>query len=605
MEGATELLSGPRLLTPAVFHFYVAQQHFSERDSRPLGLREQLSAVPAAQALLLQHILARGEQPQEHLALPALPGLQTPTALRILRTGHQAEEKTGAGVGGALRPRFGEVCAQFLRCKAWISRYVTAGASCVLGEAVSPLQVEDIGLEQLAVLLRTELDLKQAQLQTKLDGIEALALHEACCASPPSLSPAQMALFCQTQHSRKTTERGSEVDVLCDVCGKEEFTQKNKIYFCAKCPMRVHRFCYVFIDCPEDAFVCDVCAEPAVGDVPACLFCPAPGGAMRKVQLHPSAAVLPRLNARSLCSVLHPVTSLEATADSPGGSADSSLKGTLSTADLPPEPLPEPRTALRTAWVHLSCLYWTAPLSFKQSGAVVTVKNLGGIPREALTAICCVCGAEGGACVGCSEGACARRYHVECGRRADCHLFVNQNRKYGSMCAAHSPVALPNALILRERRRDEEVRRYLRHARLLLPQGLSPAGETPPVPRAELTQLIAMQEREEADAFLVDEEALSIFRRVKLLLREEREFFVRINLRKETHTDGYAVLGVQSGSRNFLDSELSPAAVCIRRVAKERNQSCEWIHRKFTVMRRVIRLKLENENLQRRCSVSE
>lgn len=443
--------------------------------------------------------------------------------------------------------------------------------------------------------------------------LEAFGPMTKHCTTAIELSRTQLALFCQAQLTKKNADRRCETEPLCEVCSKEEISPRNKMLFCGECGVRVHTACYLVIDCVKE-FRCDLCREVAPDvELPFCFLCPAAGGAMKKVQIFPSPAALAKLTARRVALFAHPTADQtvldplraapEALEDTSPDCADViSMKGTMSTEDAPTGALPDPTAPDRTAceaWAHLSCLYWTAALTFQKCAEGLVVKNLGALFRE-VPVRCYLCGSDEGSCTSCQVDGCVSRYHVECGRRGGCHFFVSQNRNYGSLCAAHSPAALQNALALRAKRREDELRRYLKHSCAVMAQLESTEQSAQ---RPDFSSFGAAEENEESGT-LLDAQALRVFQRVKLLLREEREFFVRVNLTRDLASEQYYVTTVHAGNRTIVESEMSPYAPSIQRVAREMGRSCEWVHRRFNFMRRAVRLQLQNSLLQHRSTLN-
>ena len=170
-------------------------------------------------------------------------------------------------------------------------------------------------------------------------------------------------------------------------------------------------------------WTCELCAEFGVkGQDMSCVLCPNRGGIMKPVEL--------AANSRSLSK------------------EDGSVM------------LNEGTERLGTAWIHLSCAYWTPEASFKNEVTKEPVIGVELIDQKRFSLTCTICNKKEGCCVQCGKGTCNSAFHIECARLAG--LFMEYVAKAGEVvykvyCEKHRPLRLLRGMEQAQKKSIDEI----------------------------------------------------------------------------------------------------------------------------------------------------
>ena len=75
-------------------------------------------------------------------------------------------------------------------------------------------------------------------------------------------------------------------DYVCQICNDGDYTDSNKIVFCARCNISYHQRCYSIDEVPHGSWVCDLCTYYGPeGRLVRCALCTRRGGCLRRTNI--------------------------------------------------------------------------------------------------------------------------------------------------------------------------------------------------------------------------------------------------------------------------------------------------------------------------------
>lgn len=246
-------------------------------------------------------------------------------------------------------------------------------------------------------------------------------------------------------------------DYCCQVCSDGDYTESNKIVFCARCNISYHQRCYGINQIPEGNWICDLCKYyGANGRFMRCALCTRKGGCLRRTNIEARSDYWKQRNpAYYEAMISHPAIEREP----PEPIEDAELGDDVSVnsknfenflfydyyteldKNRPEDVEKEPHPHL--AWVHLSCCLWNTELEVHLfQPPPEKVLGFDRLEKKRFGLTCNVCGQKEGACVQCASRKCHEAFHVECARRTKVFMEAknSENRHYTVYCDRHAPL---------------------------------------------------------------------------------------------------------------------------------------------------------------------
>ena len=213
---------------------------------------------------------------------------------------------------------------------------------------------------------------------------------------------------------------------ICFVCNNCDLNERQSLYECDKCGIKVHQFCYgINSTKPLKHWKCDKCKVMSKdeGNNLECILCPNKGGAMKKINIpKDSSFYIYLMNCRNKKDF-----------------ANMTNNNNYYNIIIPKNKFKE----IDCAWVHLSCAIWN--YKFINIGNNETKKNININYYEKFNNLCYICNKDNfGPIVKCNNSNCEFQCHPECARLKNYYLEVEYVEvkkmfKYNIYCYNHHP----------------------------------------------------------------------------------------------------------------------------------------------------------------------